>query len=529
MGHSLAFRCRSLRIAASLLCVLLLSAACGSDSGKNSKASVGQALPEAGQERSSPADTGGSGALTTPSTESSTTDAGAGSSAPPTVAGAATPAGSSDKASAGKASANKTAAQPQRSGSASGGGSPSPGPASTPAATGSAGPSAVPGPDALRNADPGQGFTENELKIGLMCALSGPFAAVTKLGCYATQAIFQEVNASGGINGRKVKVILRDDQFAGPQGQKVIREFVEKDKVFLIDGAASPFGVVLSLNYISEKKVPVFSPGVFVSEYGNPYVFVNLPPTPIAGAHVGAPYLINQMGAKRVALVTHSEKEWDKAGQEFVYAAEQSGGQVVTVQKAPMDEVSYSAYVLNVQRANPDGVYLNLMPDGIIKWYLACKQLGYKPKTLGPPPGETELVPDGVGDYVLPYRTTTVLDPPIAGTPRYDRFMSAVTKYYPSEDWRTISVGTKQLYGMAVVLRESLKAMGPSLSRQKYVDLLNSRVWDSDGMTPPTKWEPTHRVPPFAAGLVTEWEPGTRTWKKLTEYAPDPWAERYSK
>ena len=398
---------------------------------------------------------------------------------------------------------------------------------SKPGAPAASGVPAVPGPVAARNANPEEGFTDSEIKIGLMCALSGPFASVTKLGCYASQAIFKEVNATGGINGRQLKVIIRDDQFAGPQGQTVIRKFIDEDKVFLIDGGASPFGMVLTANYIDEKKVPAFSPGVFLAEYGHPYIFVNLPPTVIAGGHLAGPYLVKEFGAKRIGLVTHSEAEWVKAGEEFKFAVEQSGGQVVSVQKAAMDDRAYNALVLNMQRDNPDAVYLNLMPDGIIKWYLAAKQVNYKPKILNPPTGEAELVPDGVGDFAYPYITTTCLDPPLAGTPRGQRFLSIVTKYYPNEDWKIISTGTRQLYAIALLIPEALRATGAQLSRQKFMDTMHSRAWETDGVNPPLRWEPTHKKPPFTAALVTEFDKASRTWKKRTEYIQDPWSDRY--
>lgn len=383
--------------------------------------------------------------------------------------------------------------------------------------------------DVVNNSDPEQGFTDNEIKIGLMCALSGPLANAIKYGCYATQAVFKEVNAAGGINGRKIKVILRDDQFNGPKGQAVIHQLVEEDKVFLIDGAASPFGMVLSGNYLDQKKVPAFAPGVFLAEYGHPSVFVNLPPTIIAGAHLAGPYLAKQIGAKRIGLITHSEAEWDKSADEFSYAVKQSGGEVVSVQRAAQDEVAYNALVLNMQAARPDAVYVNLLPDGVLKWYLAAKQVGYKPKTtLNAPTGEDHLIPDGIGgDFAYPYIAVSCLDPPQPGTARMDRFLSIVKKHYPNEDWRSLGTGTRQMYAIALVIPEALRLLGPQLSRQRFIEGMHSRAWDTDGMNLPLSWEPTHKKPPFTAALVTEFDKESRVWKKRTDFVVDPWPDRY--
>jgi branched-chain amino acid transport system substrate-binding protein len=514
------------RLAAALCGALLVTTACGSQVEERVK-SAARVQVSGGE---SPSTEGAAGqAGTTPAPEGlpgGSSSEVVGTQALNSSAGAAPVGASRGGTSAGSAAAKPAGGSKSTASkdSAAQGSSPGLSP-STPNA-----PSGVPAPGAgaaVLNSNPDEGFTASEIKIGLMCALSGPFASVTKLGCYASQAIFKEINATGGINGRKLTVIIRDDQFAGPQGQTVIRQFIDQDKVFLIDGGASPFGMVLTANYIDEKKVPAFSPGVFLSEYGHPYVFVNLPPTVIAGGHLAGPYLVKEFGAKRIGLVTHSEAEWVKGADEFKFAVEQSGGQVVSVQKAAMDDRAYNALVLNMQRDNPDAVYLNLMPDGIIKWYLAAKQVNYKPKILNPPTGEAELVPDGVGDFAYPYITTTCLDPPLAGTPRGQRFLSIVTKYYPNEDWKIISTGTRQLYAIARLIPDALRATGADLSRQKFMDTMHSRAWDTDGMNPPLRWEPTHKQPPFTAALVTEFDKASRTWKKRTEYIQDPWANRY--
>src|SRR5581483_5644970 len=521
----------TLRLLGALFAVALVTASCGSQIEGRVKSAAAAASPAAVS--TGPAPTAGSaptpdalpGAAAGETGAAGGDTTGAALSAPSASSsspmGSAIQSGASKLPSPAKPSERTTGSGPQVA--------PTPGQSggSNPGSPAASGVPAVPGAGAARNSNPEEGFTDSEIKIGLMCALSGPFASVTKLGCYASQAIFKEVNATGGINGRQLKVIIRDDQFAGPQGQTVIRKFIDEDKVFLIDGGASPFGMVLTANYIDEKKVPAFSPGVFLAEYGHPYIFVNLPPTVIAGGHLAGPYLVKEFGAKRIGLVTHSEAEWVKAADEFKFAVEQSGGQVVSVQKAAMDDRAYNALVLNMQRDNPDAVYLNLMPDGIIKWYLAAKQVNYRPKILNPPTGEAELVPDGVGDFAYPYITTTCLDPPLAGTPRGQRFLSIVTKYYPNEDWKIISTGTRQLYAIAQLIPQALRATGAELSRQKFMDTMHSRAWDTDGVNPPLRWEPTHRKPPFPAALVTEFDKDARIWKKRTEYIQDPWADRY--
>ena len=80
------------------------------------------------------------------------------------------------------------------------------------------------------------GASDTVIKIGNTVAYSGPASAYGTLG-KADAAYFDMVNANGGINGRKIKFISRDDAFSPPKTVEQTRRLVEEDGVLFMFNA----------------------------------------------------------------------------------------------------------------------------------------------------------------------------------------------------------------------------------------------------------------------------------------------------
>jgi branched-chain amino acid transport system substrate-binding protein len=101
----------------------------------------------------------------------------------------------------------------------------------------------------------GPGVTDTEIKIGQFAAYSGPlssFSVQNKAGI----AFFDMINAEGGVNGRKVKIISLDDGYVPPKSVEVTRQLVEQEKVLLM---YMPLGTPTNSavhKYLNQKGVP---------------------------------------------------------------------------------------------------------------------------------------------------------------------------------------------------------------------------------------------------------------------------------
>jgi branched-chain amino acid transport system substrate-binding protein len=82
----------------------------------------------------------------------------------------------------------------------------------------------------------GPGVTDTEIKIGQTLPYGGPLSNLNSFG-RVEAAYFRNINAFGGINGRKVTLISLDDAYAPPQTVEQVRRLVESDGVPAIVGS----------------------------------------------------------------------------------------------------------------------------------------------------------------------------------------------------------------------------------------------------------------------------------------------------
>ena len=79
---------------------------------------------------------------------------------------------------------------------------------------------------------PVPGVTDTAIKIGTFQAMSGPVAIIGTSVAKGMQAYFEYINKQGGINGRKIELIIADDQFNPAKTVVETRRLVENDGVF---------------------------------------------------------------------------------------------------------------------------------------------------------------------------------------------------------------------------------------------------------------------------------------------------------
>jgi branched-chain amino acid transport system substrate-binding protein len=100
------------------------------------------------------------------------------------------------------------------------------------------------------------GVTATEILVGTHMPLTGPAAAGYSKIAPATKAYFDYVNASGGVNGRKITYKSMDDTYNPATTQQVVRELVLQDKVFaILNGLGTPTHTGV-LDFLKTNRVP---------------------------------------------------------------------------------------------------------------------------------------------------------------------------------------------------------------------------------------------------------------------------------
>lgn len=141
---------------------------------------------------------------------------------------------------------------------------------------------AASGCGASRGSDDSQstpGVTDDTIVLGTTTPLSGPgasYADATK----ALQAYFDSVNASGGINGREVKLLVRDDGYDPAKTVPQTSRLVDSDKVFALVGNVGSATQLAVYKDMNARKVPTLLINSPLDAFGDPvlpYVSMMLP------------------------------------------------------------------------------------------------------------------------------------------------------------------------------------------------------------------------------------------------------------
>jgi branched-chain amino acid transport system substrate-binding protein len=116
------------------------------------------------------------------------------------------------------------------------------------------------------------GATDQEIRIGHFCPYTGPSDEYGVIG-KAHEAYWKSVNDSGGINGRKVKFLTRDDTGLPSKSLEVTRTLVEQDKVLCLFNPLGTASNTAIHSYMNENKVPQLFVSSGSSKWGNPKDF----------------------------------------------------------------------------------------------------------------------------------------------------------------------------------------------------------------------------------------------------------------
>ena len=106
---------------------------------------------------------------------------------------------------------------------------------------------------AQKKYDPG--VSDTEIVLGMTMPLSGPASGYAVVGKSA-EAYFKKLNDEGGINGRKVRIVMYDDQYSPPRTVEMVRKLVEQDQVFALFASMGTASNAAIQRYMNMKKVP---------------------------------------------------------------------------------------------------------------------------------------------------------------------------------------------------------------------------------------------------------------------------------
>jgi branched-chain amino acid transport system substrate-binding protein len=209
------------------------------------------------------------------------------------------------------------------------------------------------------------------IKIGVVGGLSGAAASIGQAWADAIKMGADEINAGGGILGRKVALSIRDTEFKVDVGVREAKDLVLREKVnFLLGAISSGVSLAISTSVSKENKI------IQITAVGNThrqtvelfqrYFFQVVPNTFMEGR-----------AAASVAAKQQAWKTYYTIGYDYEFGRMQALAFVETVKKLrpdvkivgqhwpPVGETDYTPYITSMLAAKPDVVYSNLFEAGL--------------------------------------------------------------------------------------------------------------------------------------------------------------------
>jgi len=196
---------------------------------------------------------------------------------------------------------------------------------------------------------------------GLLFPTSGPFAAMGTDMKQGSEIAIEEINAKGGVLGKKVEVMIGDDELKAPVALRKYKEMVDGEGIRVIGGTLSG-GISVAVNeYACKNKVLYMAycwTSIPLGKEQCGYGFVS-GMIPYQGGVATARYAFNNLG-KSWMIITQDYRFGHDQFQAWLHTSEKMGGKFLGNIYSPMGQVDYSAHIPRIVAANPDILVFNV-------------------------------------------------------------------------------------------------------------------------------------------------------------------------
>jgi len=154
------------------------------------------------------------------------------------------------------------------------------------------------------------GVTDTEIRIGNIMPYTGPLAAFASIG-RAEAAYFDMINERGGINGRKVRFISRDDSSNPRTAVEQTRELVEQERVHLMFGSFGTPSNLATRTYLNERSIPQLFVASGDEEWAHPKRFpwtMGWQPTFRSEGRIYANYIQASYSSRKIAVLWQNDQ-----------------------------------------------------------------------------------------------------------------------------------------------------------------------------------------------------------------------------
>lgn len=317
------------------------------------------------------------------------------------------------------------------------------------------------------------GVTDSTITLGTWTPLTGPAAPWGATG-RGIDTYFKMINEEGGIHGRTINFLLRDDQYQPARTVAAVKEMAERDNVFgFVGGTGTATGRAVQ-NYIIQNQIPwvgVLSGAHFWTYPEQNNVFGGLP-LYFDEAALLVNYAVEELGLTNIAMLYQND-DYGKSGLVGAQMAlEKHGLEMAEALSVEVMDSDLSSQAIRLRESGAEVVMLYVTPRHAAIILGEGAKLGFQPQWMGSltlaDVGLMHTLTQGLWEGMI-YATS--LMPSSADHPEMNKYRDAKHHYAPEEMTGFLFYG-----GMTIAdnFAEALRRAGPNLTRASFIEAMSS-------------------------------------------------------
>lgn len=218
----------------------------------------------------------------------------------------------------------------------------------------------------------------DEIVIGEFGSLTGGTATFGTSSHEGLMLALDEINANGGLLGKKVRVITEDNQSKPEESVTAVLKLIKQDQVSAIVGEVASSRTLAAAPTCQSNRIPLLSPASTnpkVTQVGD-YVFRACFIDPFQGATM-AKFAVERLKAKRIAILTDMKNDYSVGLTDFFRdTARRLGAEIVAEESYSEGDIEFKAQLTAIKATNPDALY-------VPGYYTECALIARQARELG--------------------------------------------------------------------------------------------------------------------------------------------------
>jgi branched-chain amino acid transport system substrate-binding protein len=225
----------------------------------------------------------------------------------------------------------------------------------------------------------------NEIVVGQYGSMTGSEATFGQSTDEGIRLAVEEINESGGIKGKKVKLVTMDDQGKAEEAASVVTRLIEQEKVVALLGEVASSRSLAAAPIAQTKKIPMITPSSTnpkVTEVGD-YVYRTCFIDPFQGT-VMAKFAYDNLKLKKVAVLRDVKSDYSVGLADFfIQKYKELGGEIVADVSYQSNDVDFKAQLTQLKSKKPEGLFIPGYYTEVGLIARQARELGIQAKLLG--------------------------------------------------------------------------------------------------------------------------------------------------